>query len=186
MFSKGLVKTKTSQTFIRYLISKMISTNQPRFPLHTSFCAKYSYASLWTLHTLLRLYMHLPTHIMNSSIAKYWEASGAWITRVISALKRSNKPHEAITWELEETLYATKEKNDERVTVLCNVVDDAIHSVTSCCFNEAQRHFLYRQHVTTAAEFTLLSDQDEFVFFMQNRNQKVITCKLSFITRKWW
>ena len=75
----------------------------------------------------------------------------------------------------------TKRILDERVCMLCKVVDDEIHFVTSCCINEPQRLSLYQKLITVDREFTLLSNEDKFVYLMANRNQTVITWFAKFI-----
>ena len=74
-----------------------------------------------------------------------------------------------------------KKEVDERVCLLCNVVDDEIHFVTNCCINETERLVLYRKLDTTDPEFTLLSDRDKFVYLMGNRNENVMTWFAEFV-----
>ena len=78
--------------------------------------------------------------------------------------------------EIERGRYVWPKKIlDERVCILCKVVDDKIHFVTSCCANETERLSLYQKLITVDPEFTLLSNEDKFVYLMANRNQTVIT-----------
>ena len=75
----------------------------------------------------------------------------------------------------------TKKGVDERVGLLCNVVNDEIHFVTNCCINETERLVLYRKVDTTDPEFTRLSGRDKFVYLMGNRNENVMTWFVKFI-----
>ena len=67
-----------------------------------------------------------------------------------------------------------KKDVDERVCLLCNVVDDKIHFLTNCCIHKTERLELYRKLDTTDPEFTLLNDRDKFVYLMGNRNENVM------------
>ena len=84
--------------------------------------------------------------------------------------------------ELERGRYVRPKKIlDERVCLLCKLVDDEIHFVTSCCINETQRLSLYQKLITVDPEFTLLSNEDKFVYMMANRNQTVTIWFAKFI-----
>ena len=157
-----------------------------KFKAHCSEIVKQAFKNRWTADVnnnqsrILKTYVSYKTEFRTES---YLDCISAPRFRIALSKLRSTSHN----LEIERGRYVRPKKDvDERVCLLCNVVDDEIHFVTNCCINEKERLVLYRKLDTTDPEFTLLSDRDKFVYLMGNRNENVMTWFAKFVHQSFY
>ena len=151
------------------------------FKAHSSEVIKRNFINRWTLdlcNTESRILKTYASYKCDFNTESYLEVIS--VPKYCIALSKLRSSSQNL--EIERGRYVRPKRIlDERVCMLCKVVDDEIHFVTSCCINETQRLSLYQKLITVDPEFTLLSNKDKFVYLMANRNQTVITWFAKFI-----
>ena len=153
-----------------------------KFKAHCSEIVKQAFKNKWTADVnnnqsrILKTYVSYKTEFRTES---YLDCIYVPRRFRIALSKLRSSSHNL---EIERGRYVRPNKDvDERVCLLCNVVDNEIHFVTNCCINERERLVLYQKLDTTVPEFTLLSDRDKFVYLMGNRNENVMTWFAKFV-----
>ena len=136
------------------------------FKAHCSEVIKHNFIITWTLvlcNTESRILKMYASYKCDFNTESYLEVILVPKYRIaLSKLRFSSH-----NLEIEKGRYVRpKWILDERVCMLCKVVDGEIYFVTSCCINETQRLSLYQKLITV---------EDKFVYLMANRNQTVIT-----------
>ena len=151
------------------------------FKAHSSDVIKRNFINRWIsdlCNTESRILKTYASYKCDFNTESYLEVISVPKYRIALSKLRSSSHN----LEIERGRYVRPKRIlDERVCMLCKVVDDEIHFVTSCCINERQRLSLYQKLITVDPEFTLLSNEDKFVYLMANRNQTVITWFAKFI-----
>ena len=62
-----------------------------------------------------------------------------------------------------------------RLCKYCNVIEDEVHFVTDCQCNVNERNILYENVNNLYPNFQSLSNNQKFIFIMQNENSTVLT-----------
>ena len=135
-----------------------------KFKAHCSEIVKQAFKNRWTADVnnnqsrILKTYVCYKTEFRTAS---YLDCISVPRFRIALSKLRSSERGRFVR---------PKKDVDERVCLLCNVVDDDILFI-NCCINETERIVLYRKRIPPTRSFTLLSDRDKFVYSMGNRNR---------------